>query len=99
MDLTVVGWTVGARDGLATATKADVVARVSAGLRDGAIVLMHDAPETGTREPVAVGALALVLDAVAQKGLEVVPLAPWVDRAAGGSTLGSEERGARSRQG
>ncbi|HEY4012415.1 MAG TPA: polysaccharide deacetylase family protein [Polyangiaceae bacterium] len=82
LDLTVVGWSVGARDGLATAKKDAVAARVCAGLRDGAIVLMHDAPETGTREPAAVGALPIILDAVADKGLEVVPLAPWVDGAA-----------------
>jgi peptidoglycan/xylan/chitin deacetylase (PgdA/CDA1 family) len=79
LDLTVVGWSVGARDGLASAKMDDVVARVRAGLRDGAIVLMHDAAERGEREPVAVSALPLVLDAIAAMGLDVVPLAPWVE--------------------
>jgi peptidoglycan/xylan/chitin deacetylase (PgdA/CDA1 family) len=85
MDLTVVGWSVGARDGLASAKKDAVVARVRAGLHDGAIVLMHDADEKGTREPVAVRALPLVLDAIADRGLEIVPLGAWMEDGAGGA--------------
>ena len=85
LDLTVVGWSIGARDGLASARVADVVARVRRDLRDGAIVLLHDSPETGDREPAGVKALPAILDAIAAEGLDVVPLGPWVeeDEAAG----------------
>jgi peptidoglycan-N-acetylglucosamine deacetylase len=79
LDLTVVGWTIGGRDGVSSARPSDVVARVVRDLRDGAIVLLHDAPERGEREPAAVRALPSILDAVAAQGLSVVPLAPWVD--------------------
>jgi peptidoglycan/xylan/chitin deacetylase (PgdA/CDA1 family) len=79
LDLSVVGWTIGGRDGVASARVADVVARVRRDLRDGAIVLLHDAPERGDREPAAVRALPAILDALAAERLDVVPLAPWVD--------------------
>jgi peptidoglycan/xylan/chitin deacetylase (PgdA/CDA1 family) len=79
LDLTVVGWTIAGRDGLARARVDDVVARVRRDLRDGAIVMLHDSPETGDREPAAVKALPAILDAIAAERLEVVPLAPWLD--------------------
>ncbi len=78
LDLTVVGWTVSGRDGVARARVADLVARVRRNLRDGIIVCLHDAPELGDREPAAVKALPLVLDALHAERLEVVPLATWV---------------------
>ena len=81
LDLTVVGWTVSGRDGVASARVEDVVARVRRDLRDGAIVLLHDAPEKGDREPAAVKALPAILDAIAAERLDVVPArAPWVRR-------------------
>jgi peptidoglycan-N-acetylglucosamine deacetylase len=87
LDLTVVGWTIGGRDGISSARPKDVVARVRRELQDGAIVLLHDAPERGDREPAAVNALPGILEAIAAAGLEVVPLAHWLDaghvRAAG----------------
>jgi peptidoglycan/xylan/chitin deacetylase (PgdA/CDA1 family) len=79
LDLTVVGWTIGARDGLASARVDDVVARVRRDVRDGAIVLLHDAPERGDREPAAVRALPPILDALDAERLPVVPLSQWVD--------------------
>jgi peptidoglycan/xylan/chitin deacetylase (PgdA/CDA1 family) len=79
LDLTVVGWTIGARDGIASARSADVVARVRRDLRDGAIVLMHDAPERGDREPAAIEALPSILDAIASQGLDAVPLSRWME--------------------
>ena len=57
LDLTMVGWSVRARDGLARTKPEDVLARISRGLEDGAIVLLHDAPEHGTRKPAGVTAL------------------------------------------
>jgi peptidoglycan/xylan/chitin deacetylase (PgdA/CDA1 family) len=79
LDLTVVGWSAAGRDGLASALVEDVVSRVRRDLRDGAIVLLHDAPEKGNREPAAVKALPMILDALASERLDVVPLAPWVE--------------------
>jgi peptidoglycan/xylan/chitin deacetylase (PgdA/CDA1 family) len=85
----MVGWSVGGRDGIAAARPAAVAARVRRSLRDGAIVLLHDAPERGEREPAAVRALPAILDALAEKRLEVVPLGAWIPGSAsqpGGST-------------
>lgn len=79
LDLVVVGWTISGHDGLASARVADVVARVRRDLRHGAIILLHDAPERGEREPAAVRALPAVLDAITAERLEIVPLARWVE--------------------
>jgi peptidoglycan/xylan/chitin deacetylase (PgdA/CDA1 family) len=79
LDLTIVGWTLSGHDGVASARVEDVIARVRRDLRDRAIILMHDAPEKGTREPAAIKALPAILDAIAAERLDVVPLAPWVD--------------------
>jgi peptidoglycan/xylan/chitin deacetylase (PgdA/CDA1 family) len=78
LDLVVVGWSIAGRDGVASARANDVIARVRRYLRDGAIVLLHDGPEKGDREPAAVKALPAILDAIAAERLDVVPLAPWV---------------------
>lgn len=78
LDLIVVGWTVAARDGIARAKVDDVVARVSRGVRDGAIVVLHDAAERGGRKPAGVAALGAVLDAIEEKNLTVVPLETFV---------------------
>ena len=78
LDLTVVGWSVRARDGLAGAKPADVVSRIARGLEDGAIVLLHDAPERGSRKPAGVTALPEILEKIASRNLRVVPLARWL---------------------
>jgi peptidoglycan-N-acetylglucosamine deacetylase len=78
LGLVVVGWTLGGRDGVARARPEDVADRVRRDLRDGAIVLLHDAPERGDREPAAVRALPAILDAMAAGGLEAVPVARWL---------------------
>jgi peptidoglycan/xylan/chitin deacetylase (PgdA/CDA1 family) len=74
LDLTVVGWSASGLDGIGGADPQAVVRRIRRGLRDGAIVLMHDAPERGTHEPAGVKALPDVLAAVADKQLAVVAL-------------------------
>jgi peptidoglycan/xylan/chitin deacetylase (PgdA/CDA1 family) len=81
MNLIVVGWSVAARDGLASARPASVAARVRRGLRDGAIVLLHDSPETGDREPAALRALPEILEAAHAARLDVVPLSQFVEAA------------------
>jgi peptidoglycan/xylan/chitin deacetylase (PgdA/CDA1 family) len=78
LDLVVVGWSVAGRDGVARARPGDVVARVRRDLRDGAIVLLHDAAEREDHEPAALRALPAILDAIAAARLEVVPLSSWL---------------------
>jgi len=56
-----------------------VANRVRRDLRDGAIVLLHDAPEHGDREPAAVRALPVILDSMAARGLDAVPVASWLE--------------------
>ncbi len=77
LDLTVVGWSIGGRDGLSGVRPADVVARVRRDLRDGAIILLHDAPEHGDREPAALRALPAILDAIGAAGLEIARVQQW----------------------
>ncbi len=79
--LTVVGWSATGRDGVASAKPNAVLARIRRNLRDGTIVLLHDSPEWGDREPAGIRALPAVLDAIGAAGLSVVPLAHWVDPA------------------
>jgi peptidoglycan/xylan/chitin deacetylase (PgdA/CDA1 family) len=78
MDLLVVGWSVAGRDGVGSARPPAVVARVRRGLRDGAIVLLHDAPERGAREPAAIRALPEILEAAHAARLEIVPLSRFL---------------------
>ena len=51
LGLTIVGWSVSANDGSEGASADGVLARVRRGLRDGAIVLLHDAAERGRTGP------------------------------------------------
>jgi peptidoglycan-N-acetylglucosamine deacetylase len=79
LGLVVIGWTLAGRDGLASARPEAVANRVRRDLRDGAIVLLHDAPEHGDREPAAVRALPVILDSMAARGLDAVPVASWLE--------------------
>jgi len=78
LDLDVVGWSVGARDGLSGTKPADVLSRVMPRAKDGAIVLLHDAPERGEREPAGVAALPELLEKLEAERLDVVPLSAFV---------------------
>jgi peptidoglycan/xylan/chitin deacetylase (PgdA/CDA1 family) len=82
-DLLTVGWTVSARDGTAGANADRVVARVSSRLRDGAIVLMHDASERGTHAPVAADAIERIIAAGREFRMDVVPLEELLPREPG----------------
>jgi len=77
--LSIVGWDVSAFDGIAGANVERVVARVSSRLRDGSIVLLHDASERGTHAPVAADAIVRIVEAAREARMDVVPLGPWVD--------------------
>ena len=76
--LRVIGWDVGARDGVA-ADPEDVAARVLAGATNGSIVLLHDAAERGDRDPAGVIALPAILAGLKERKLDVVPLAGFVE--------------------
>ncbi|MGO9837653.1 MAG: polysaccharide deacetylase family protein [Polyangiaceae bacterium] len=90
LDLVPVGWTIAGHDGVARAQAGKVARRIRRDLRDGVIVLLHDAPERGDREPAAVEALPAILDAIFAERLEVVPVSRWIEvsqgAAAGSST-------------
>jgi len=74
LGLNFVGWEVRSRDGLAGTSAETVLRRVLAGLRPGAIVLLHDAAERGQRVPAGVMALPGILEEAARRGLRCVSL-------------------------
>jgi peptidoglycan/xylan/chitin deacetylase (PgdA/CDA1 family) len=74
LGLILVGWSIRARDGLRQTSAASVVRRVSAGLRPGAIVLLHDASENEQFEPAGVAALPEILAEAGRRGLACVTL-------------------------
>jgi peptidoglycan/xylan/chitin deacetylase (PgdA/CDA1 family) len=78
LDLVTVGWSVSARDGLASAVPRAIVNRVRRGLGDGAIVLMHDASERGSHVPAGVIALPEVLKVAERQQLPLVTIGSWM---------------------
>jgi peptidoglycan/xylan/chitin deacetylase (PgdA/CDA1 family) len=79
LDLTIVGFSLPGRDGVARAKPERVLERVRRGLADGAILALHDAAEKGGRVPAGVRALPDVLAAIQSAKLPVVALADWLD--------------------
>ena len=77
-DLVVVGWSVRGLDGLAGARPERVAERVVPRLRDGAIVLLHDAAERDDFSPASVSALPRILSAMRNRDLEGVSLDAWI---------------------
>jgi peptidoglycan/xylan/chitin deacetylase (PgdA/CDA1 family) len=78
LDLDVIGWSVRALDGIARTRPEAIVTRVSAGLRDGAIVCMHDAAEIGERVPAAIEALPEILSQMDARGLRGVTVSQLI---------------------
>jgi peptidoglycan/xylan/chitin deacetylase (PgdA/CDA1 family) len=72
LSLEVVGWSVRALDGVARTSAEAAARRVVRGLRDGAIVCMHDAAEIGDRRPVAAEALPAIFEALGRLQLAAV---------------------------
>jgi peptidoglycan/xylan/chitin deacetylase (PgdA/CDA1 family) len=70
--VTTVAWTVRGLDGVSMTRPEDVMRRVSKKLRDGAIVLLHDAAEDGDFEPAGVQCLPRLLDEIERRGLTTV---------------------------
>jgi peptidoglycan/xylan/chitin deacetylase (PgdA/CDA1 family) len=79
LHLTVIGWSLSARDGVASRAPRNVVARVRRHVEDGSIILLHDASEHGGRVPAGVEALSDILDVVKAARLDVVPLHAWLE--------------------
>ncbi|MCL2723515.1 MAG: polysaccharide deacetylase family protein [Polyangiaceae bacterium] len=79
LDLETVGWSASARDGLRTTKPKDVLRRITPNLKDGAILLLHDAPERGTRRPSGVAALPEILARIRDRNLKVAHLPDWLD--------------------
>jgi peptidoglycan/xylan/chitin deacetylase (PgdA/CDA1 family) len=77
LGLTIVGWSVRGRDGVA-ADAGSVIRRVVPRLQDGAIVLLHDAAERDDHEPAAGTALPHILAAMSERGLTPVRLDAWI---------------------
>jgi peptidoglycan/xylan/chitin deacetylase (PgdA/CDA1 family) len=82
LGLAVVGWSARGYDGLGRADPDKVAERVERGLRDRAIVLLHDAAERDDHDPAAVKALPRILATMKERGLSAVRLDAWVDRPA-----------------
>jgi len=72
LGLTLVGWSVRARDGLRGTTAAVVAKRMLSRLAPGAIVLLHDASEHEDFEPAGVAALAEILAETNRRGVACV---------------------------
>lgn len=79
LDLTIIGWSVAARDGVGWTSPEEVFARVTRGLEDGAIVALHDAAEHGGRTPAGVVALPKILQRIADDNLVVTQLGGWLE--------------------
>lgn len=70
----LAGWSARALDGLAAAKPERVLRRALAAIEDGAVLLLHDAAESGDRAPASLEVLPALLDAVREKGLTAVTL-------------------------
>lgn len=77
-DLVVVGWSVRGLDGVRGARPERVAARVVSRLKDGAIVLLHDAAERDDHLPASLAALPRILAAMRDRDLEGVRLDAWI---------------------
>ncbi len=79
LGLTVVGWNVRGLDGLRVSDPKKVSARVKRGLKDGAVILLHDAAEREDREPASIAALPEILRAMSGKNLTGVRVDEWTE--------------------
>lgn len=78
LELEFVGWSVRGVDGLRGARAERVAARVVPKLRDGAIVLLHDAAERDDFRPASLDALPKILAAMSRRALPGVRVDTWV---------------------
>ncbi len=78
LGVTLVAWSVRARDGLGEPSGERVLRRIERGLTDGAIVALHDASEKGDFEPASVAALPRLLEALDRRGLRTLSVAELI---------------------
>jgi peptidoglycan/xylan/chitin deacetylase (PgdA/CDA1 family) len=78
LDLVTMGWSVRGVDGWAKAKPDAVAERVIARLRDGAIVLLHDAAERGDFVPASIEALPKIIEAAQERNLRFVRVDAWL---------------------
>jgi peptidoglycan/xylan/chitin deacetylase (PgdA/CDA1 family) len=78
MDLIAVGWSARGVDGWSGARPEVVAGNIVRKLRDGAIVLLHDAAERGDFSPASIEALPSILQAAERANLSVVRLDQWL---------------------
>jgi peptidoglycan/xylan/chitin deacetylase (PgdA/CDA1 family) len=81
----MIAWSVRALDGVRSANPGRVLRRVERGLRDGAIVLLHDAAERDDYEPVGLGLLPRILELMGERGLRGVTVSEILE---GGDSAG-----------
>lgn len=77
--VTLVAWSAKGRDGIADADPEQVLERLRAGIKPGAILLLHDAAERDDFEPVCAAILPELLSAIQAAGLSVVPLVSFLE--------------------
>lgn len=78
LGLRLVGWSVKGLDGWSGGTAQLVLARVLPRLRDGCVVLLHDASERGDFEPASLAALPEILRTAAHRELPLVLVSGWL---------------------
>lgn len=78
LELDLVGWSIRGVDGWAGAEPAEVADRVKRRLRDGAIVLLHDAAERDDFVPASLEALPAILEEADRLQLPLVRLDGWL---------------------
>ncbi|MCA9645298.1 MAG: polysaccharide deacetylase family protein, partial [Myxococcales bacterium] len=77
--VTLVAWSAKGRDGLKNADPDKVLERLQAGLKPGAILLLHDAAERDDFTPVAIEVLPKLLQAIKAQELPIVPLESFLE--------------------
>ncbi len=83
MELQAVGWSARGLDGWPTTKPEETARRVIRSLKDGAIILMHDAAERGDFVPASVGALPAILAAATAQNLPFVRVDTWLGAGSG----------------
>ncbi len=72
--VTLVGWSARGIDGFAATSPQRVVQRIEPRLKDGAIVLLHDAAEREDFVPASLEALPEILRTITERGLKAVTI-------------------------
>ncbi len=75
--VTPIGWSARGYDGMKGRTPEAVLREVERSLRDGALILLHDAAERDDFEPASIGALPELLRRLDARGLTSVTLDRW----------------------